>query len=304
MLNDHVHFKTRDGIIFTTRGFYHPKDYVRSVPLYRPSIERSPLEKRVDEFGDIWLYKQHPEYIRESEFGRGIFVPIQDILETYDPFNLGIDKGLEDVVGERIIKLLLDIGVNEYDIGLLGSHLVNTGNKPHDIDLVLRGVDNLNLVKERFNDLLNVIKGRDDHPEQYVKETVLRYEKKYNDEFNSFKEIISRRWPTIHVPGKFFGKLRFTYREDEVPVSELPLGKKVSDTSLKGKVVDAFRTNFMPRSFTFSSQGRDIKMFTYFWDFSYCVHEGDDVVVRGDYFPENQFIIICNPKEHGIRIES
>lgn len=305
MLNDHVHFKTKDGIIFTTRGFYHPKGSVRSVPLYKPTTKRNSLEKNVDEFGDIWLHEQHPEYLKDSKFGKGIFVPIENILETHDPFNLRMaDKSLEDVVGERIVKLLLNMGICEQDIGLLGSHLVKTGNLPHDTDWVLRGIDNLKLVKERFNDLLNSIRGRNAPSEQYVKEAILRYEGKYNSEFNNFREMIERRWPTIYVPGNFFGKLRFTYRENEVPITESPLGEEISDTAIKGKVLDDFGTNFMPRSFLFASQGRNIKAVTYFWDFSYCVNEGDEVIIRGNYFPESRIVLICNPKKHGIRIDN
>jgi len=304
MLTDHSHFKTKDNIVFTTRGFYHPSGYIRAIPLYKNYIEREGLEKSVDEFGDIWLSKIHPEYIKNSSLSAGILVPFPDISRVYDPFNAsGIIKDLQDPIGNKIINFLLCIGIDESDIGFLGSYLIDTGHKPRDIDFIIRGLKNLSLIKGNFNDLLKKISGVNYPPEEYVESALTRYENKYNKEFNSFREIIQRRWPTINVPKRFFGKLRFTYKREEVPPLELPLGQKIPDISLTGRVIEDTGTSFMPRNFVLSVEDKNIKVYTYFWDFAYCAKEKDVVSVRGDFFPESKMILICNPKKHGVIIK-
>ncbi len=301
MISDHTHFKTGDEIVFTTRGFYHPERKIKAIPLYKQSLNGG-LEKSVDEFGDKWFYQTHPSWIQESSFGRGIFVPTSEITETYDPFKSEeIIKRMEDEVAIQIISFLQEIGIDKKDIGLLGSYLFYTGRKPHDVDLIVRGKDNLNLVKDSFKKLLTSIDGRNSPSEEYIRKSIPRYEEKYNSNFNDFVGMIRRRWPTIRVPGKFFGKIRFTYKINEVPILEPPLGEVAANRVISGRVIEDSGTSFMPRHFQMKSDGQQIRVLTYFWDYSYCVKRGDKTVLRGDYYPENQMFILSNPKHHGLR---
>jgi predicted nucleotidyltransferase len=301
MIPDHTHFKTREGIIFTTRGFCHPRDKIRAIPLYKPSLNGC-LEKSVDEFGDRWLYQVHPNWIQESSFGRGIFVPASEISETYDPFKSEEKiKGLDDKIAIQIISSLQEIGVDKKDIGLLGSYLFDTGRKPHDVDLIIRGLENMTLIKTNFRDLLRDVGGKNSPSEEYTKKSIPRYEEKYNSDSNDFAKMIVRRWPTIHVPGKFFGKLRFTYKPNEIAALEPPVGEALMNEALSGEVTNDIGTNFMPRHFQLRSDNKQVKVLTYFWDFSYCVRTGDRVVLKGDYYPQSSMLMLSNPKKHGVK---
>lgn len=300
---DHTHFKTIDGLVFTTRGFFHPETSVRAVPVYKPSQDPIVLNKSLDEFGDIWLKKEHPSYVQQSIFGQGIFVPNQKIAKIYDPFQrtLEILSKIDDVWSQKIIQTLLDLGIEVNDLGFIGSNLVDTGRKPHDLDLIIRGKENLNQIRQNFHKILCLLGAKNSPNEEYISKSTRRYEEKFNSVHNDFGEMIQRRWPTINIPNKFFGKLRFTYLPEEVPSVRI-LGKFISEKLLCGEVTDDSGTNFMPRTFSIESQNNKYEALTYFWDYSYCVKKWDRVIIKGSLYDHN-FILLNKPKKHGIRFK-
>lgn len=305
-MNDHTHFITNDGIIFTTRGDIHPTGFVRAVAVYFPS-EKGIKEyngikytKELDEFGEkMKLIKE--KYVIENKTGNYVLVPERDIKKAFDPFLIfkiereKLKKTIYKSLIEEIEKL-----VPSEDIGLIGSYLIGFSNEKSDIDLIIRGQYNLSILKREFSKLLSVLQANNDLDETKGKESIERYQKKYNAQYNNFSQMVIRRWPTIRTK-EYLTKIRFCYKKEEIQKINIINFKE--EVELKGEVVDDWGTNFMPRTFLLKGESYTFKIVTYFWDYSYCVKRGDFITVKGSLFEDN-IILICQPLNHGITFNS
>lgn len=304
MLPDHTHFTLADGVILTTRGHHHPDNAVRSVGLYKPVKPHQNCQKQVDEFSNDWMRASHPEYIHATKFGSLTLVPTDDIAVIHDPFRRTeqIQNAITDKLPLQVVEAVRQL-VPVKDIGFIGSHLLHLGRPPHDLDLLVRGLEHMRRVRSSFPALLAGIGAEDAPPEAIVARYTARLHTKYNAQYNDFRTLQARRWPTIHFPGKLFCKLRFTYKPDEVPEFEDP-GLPTGHKTLVGQVVDDEGTCFMPRQFTLATSSGTKVVQTYFWEFSYSVRSGDVVSVRAAEYSDGKTLMLTHPKQHGIRFLS
>ena len=224
-------------------------------------------------------------------------VPEEDIQEIFDPFKV------LSIVEERVFKtpwkqLIESIKkvVPPRDIGVIGSHLMGFATPVSDMDILIRGKENLYQIQERFNEILGELKAEKTLDERRLRLSIEKYHQIYNSENNDFLEMIRRRWSTIRTR-EYMTKLRFAYHEKEIPEKEKR--EDIRETTLYGKVIDAEGTNFMPREFSIDSEGERYTVKTYFWDFSYCVKEGDSVRVKAT-LQEGNTLHLCDKRDHGI----
>lgn len=301
---DYSHFVTNDGLIFIARGNNQPISGVRAAAIYRPCQDGSRLfngqryKKEVDEFGGLWLGQIRPDYFVDDDLGPHIIVPNQDIRKWFDPFivldetRARLRKKWPDLISE------IEGIVPREDIGFIGSYLLGFQNEKSDIDMIIRGLNNLNKIRANFKGIserLNSVSWLDQHR---LETSLKKYHSIYSEANNNFSEMIGNRWPTIRT-NDFMTKLRFAYKDGEEP--KIPsLNKKVDEIVVEGRVIDDLGVNFMPRVFRLSSGNEEFNVQTYFWDFTYCVKKGDKIKVKASRFEGNS-LFICNPSLHGIK---
>jgi len=302
-MKDCWHFITKDGFIFTTRGSVHPKEFILSIGVYYPDpngnreYEGVKYSKRIDEYGEEWIKQYRPEYIVQNESGRQILVPIKDVKKYFDPFKISLEEK-DFVRGTKWGKLIetLEKLIPTEDIGFIGSRLIGFPSENTDIDIVIRGVDNLKKIKQNFDIILKQLSATDNIGEALTKISLEKYENLYVKEKNNFSKMIKNRWPTIKT-FEYMTKLRFIPREGEIIFP--PLKKKLKEIEIKGRVIEDIGTNFMPRFFKIKADTGEYSVITYFWDYTYCVKKNDKVMINGSLFEDN-VISLNNRNKHGI----
>lgn len=302
-MKDCWHFITKDNLIFTTRGDNHPRGYILSVGLYYPD-EKGDREysgliysKKVDEYGDKWVKLICPGYVRKNNLGDQILVPVEDIDKFFDPFL--VSQETREIIKRSkwgaLIKILEEI-IPQEDIGLIGSYLIGFPTMNSDIDIILRGVDNMEKIRNNFKLILKKLNATNDLDNLLKEISLNKYNKLYSPEKNDFSRMIQNRWPTIRTR-EYVTKLRFVPKEGEIIFPDIK--NKVDEIEIKGEVINDLGTNFMPRFFKIKTETGLYFVLTYFWDYTYCVKKGDNVKVRGFLFDDN-IIMINDRKKHGI----
>ncbi|MBS3145064.1 nucleotidyltransferase domain-containing protein [Candidatus Woesearchaeota archaeon] len=308
-MKDYTHFLTKDKIIFTTRGNIHPKGFIRSAALYRNikegsrKLENLLFDKEVDEFGTKWVYKTNPSYVKNDKYGRYILVPEEDIVKSFDPFSKEVQErvklALENSVWGTLFRNLTKLIPIE-DIGFIGSFLMGFSTKESDLDIVVRGKKNLEIIKNNFKELLKTLKAINVPKEDIIDISLKKYYSIYNKNENDFRKMMERRWSTI-VTKDYMLKIRFSYKESEI--DEIIPKIKQREAIVEGQVIDDTGVDFMPRSFKLKSKNKEYLVQTYFWDFTYCVKKGDIIKVKA-YLFDNKVLYLCEPEKHGIKFTS
>ena len=311
MINDHTHIKMKNGDICTTRGFCDEKR-VFVVPLYFKNpkgdkiLNNARYEKFVDEFLERYKHIK-PGSIFETSYGKRMVINTDDIEETYDPFGKteAIFISLNEAIYKRVIESLSKF-VPLDDIGFIGSSLVGFDERDEsDLDLIIRGLDNYKIVRENFNNVLSNIGAECGISQKQYDKSIVKYSSLFNSEFNDFGEMIKNRWSTIYIPEELFCKIRFTYnpiKENPFFAPEIKIEKSTEE--IKGTVVKDSGTSFMPRHFDIKTESGEIyRVITYYWDYSCCVANLDQVKVFGYIDRKNNVISISDTRKHGVKFD-
>lgn len=252
-----------------------------------------------DIFGYRWLNKIRPDYINRDD-SHSILVPIKDIVEYFDPFNL--PRETKKLIGKtkwrKFIDIIKKLKIKSEDIGYFGSYLMGLQKEDSDLDIVIRGVKNMKKLR-RVLDTFSAEVSSD--VKKQIDEAIPRYRQiGYNLSKNDFFEMFVRRWAVINKDGDSL-KLHFTYKNSEIPKNPLPKNLN-QEIILEGKVVDDIGTCFMPRYFILENNKKRYKVLTYFWQFYHAVKIGDLVRVYGVRDKANpKIIILRNPQLHGLQ---
>ena len=197
---------------------------------------------------------------------------------------------------KELIKILEEL-IPKEDIGFIGSYLIGFQTEKSDIDIVIRGIDNLKKIKENFGYILKKLNATNKLDNYLTEISLKKYYNFYSKEKNDFSKMIENRWATIRT-SEYMTKLRFIPNKYEIKFPEIK--NKITDFEINGKVIDDFGTNFMPRFFKITTGNKEYSVLTYFWDYTYCVKIGDKVTINGSLF-EKDIIVINNRKRHGVK---
>jgi predicted nucleotidyltransferase len=303
-MKDYWHFMTKEGDIFTTRGNIHPEGKLLSVGVYcldddgERDFLNNKYKKSVDEFGNKWIGKKYPSYVEIGDLGSRVFVPIDDIKLFFNPFSVSNDmRGkMEKTMWGKLINVL-ERFVPKKDIGFIGSYLIGFPQENSDIDIVVRGVDNLKIIRDNFRNILNELDAYNNLDESRLGISLKKYNSIYSSKNNNFRNMIKNRWPTVRTD-EYMTKIRFSIDSKELSLPEIR-GSKIKNIEVLGDVIDDLGTNFMPRFFKIKCDNEFYDVLTYFWDYTYCVKNGDKVKIRGNLFQGNN-ILLCDRRKHGI----
>lgn len=306
--HDYINVLTKDNILFTVRGFYHPKDSTRAVPCYVADENgdrynkflRKSFRRDIDEFGDVWLPVVKPNYIKETSLGKMILVPDEDIIQVFDPFNLpeNIRSKIAQTEFQKVLDVIEDAGIPKEDIGVYGSYLTGFQNQKSDIDIVIRGVENMKLAKENMNKIRKKLGAKEFLDDKKFIATIEKYRSAYSPEKNDFAPRLFRRWSTICL-NNFIIKLMFVYKREEVPKNLLPT-ELTKDVCVEGIVTNDEGTCFMPRHFTIKNEEQEYEVITYFYHFYFAVKQGDKVKIYGALSNDKKTLFLHNKNNHGI----
>ncbi len=308
----YTNFLTREGILFTAREYYPDIKKIRAVPCYyaHPEGERKSallgksFKQAVDEFGDIWLGKVKPNYLTNTPLGQAILVPISDVSIFLDPFNnKKAKKEVSKTEFQSVVDTLKNIGIPEEDIGIYGSYLSGLYHKDSDLDIVIRGLDNMAHIKKNMDVIRRALGAFGNLDSKRELRTIEKYKKEYNSKYNDFKEMIARRWSTIRIGDKYKLKLMFNYKDGEKPLNLIP-NRFDQEISMGGVVVDDIGTCFMPRHFTIQNKQGNFKVITYFYNFYFAVKNGDIVNIFGKLSEDKSTILINDRRMHGIKFKN
>lgn len=307
----YTHLLTKDGLLFTAREFYPSINRVRAVPCYfsdpagdrKSRLFKFTFKRSVDEFGDIWVNKLKPKYISKTPNGeKAILVPVDDIIEFLDPFDLPeeIRKELEKSKFYPILQAVNKIGVGEKDIGVFGSYLSGMHNDNSDIDIVIRGINNMKLLKSKMDELRSLLQAKPQLDEVSKAATIKKYNELYNKE-NDFDKMIDCRWSTIKLDDKRVLKLMFNYKQGEKPQNLVPK-HLAKEGMLSGIVVDDTGVAFMPRNFIIENEKGQFTVLTYFYNYYFAVKSGNKVQIKGTLSKDGKSLLIHDRKNHWIKI--
>ncbi len=310
--HDYTNFLTKDNILFTIRGFYHPEELVRAVPCYvadengdrYSKFLRKSFRRDIDEFGDSWLSTTKPNYLKETPLGKMILVPTEDIIQVFDPFELSKETKTEiaQTDFQKISNAIEAVGIPKEDIGVYGSYLTGFQNSASDIDVVIRGINNMTLAKENISKIRKTLCAKEYLDDKKVIATVEKYRSTYNPEKNDFSPRLFRRWSTLRLSSLII-KLMFMYKPDEVPKNLLPT-ELTEDVCVEGIVTNDEGTCFMPRHFTIRGEEKEYTVITYFYHFYFAVRNNDKVKVYGSLSKDGQTILLHDKNSHGIQFEN
>lgn len=311
--SDYINFMTKDGTLFTTRGDYHPKGFVRAVPCYRvhKDGERSTnilpgkkIKREVDEFGDGWIKSEKPSYVRDFGLGTAIYVPVEDITMIFDPFDVSkenCDYLMSSKYG-TLITTLVNLGVPKEDIGVYGSRIAGLENANSDLDLVIRGKDNMLNIKSNISKIHSSVGSTSQISKDQFTKTISKYNNIYNPKINNFESRIHNRWSTIQTD-EYMLKLMFVPKSSDSLDMVFPK-KSVSEITLTGEVISDENTCFMPREFKIKCGYKVYSVITYFYHFYFSVKKGDLITIHGSQTNEDSLILLHDRKKHGIKFEN
>jgi len=306
MIPDHTHVVATTGEILAVRGFSEDATY--AVPIYFPCSSGRRLfrqqyyEKMVDEFAERYE-REHPMRVTSSPFGKRVRLFDEDIVVQFDPFSV-FARAYAEL--PALAKLCIDAlcrYVRQEDIGYIGSRLLGCADERSDMDIVIRGERNLLRMRRSMSDFARDIGGCVGISHEQFGKSIAKYERCFNKSHNTFARMIANRWPTFCVANKLFAKLRFTYDLASDVIPTIPVAPACISRELTGIVVDSVGTAMMPRRFILEDGGgTHWQVMTYFWDYSYCVADGDTVTVSGSCDEAMKVCIIGDTQHHGIII--
>lgn len=302
-LTDLDYFRTKDDIIFYAKGYYHPGNLVKAIPVFWPD----PQGDRIHESGRRYR-KDVKEIARHAEIPKSaVRIPSEDIVEIFKPreaFKRFLAEPV-DSIWRKIALAFIEEGIPPNDIGVFGSYLVGLAKKDDDtltkdVDFLIYGLDNFRKLEkggfEKIRGKLGLGRISKDHIDWHAK----KYGRYFEPGLTNFQETLKRKWPSLQIAPGILTTLRFIYRKREIPPD--PITSPPDETVLvRGKVISAQGACFMPRVFEIICGTTLIRVVTYFWALYCPVKKGDEVEITG-MLHESGDLISVDDYSSGIKI--
>jgi len=199
-------------------------------------------------------------------------------------------------IWRKVPESLMRIGIDKKDIGIFGSSLIGFEIEK-DVDFVVYGKENCIKIMNNIDFIRKYVKANK------ISEEHINYQSKKYSLFltpkNDFKKMLRNKWSSLQIAPGLLNTIRFVYKIDEMPKN---IGiKKGKKKIISGKVIDSFGTNFVPRIFYMNSDGKLIRVLTYFWAYQSCVKNRQKVKIFGEYNKKNNTLYLSK-KDHWIKI--
>ncbi len=305
-LLDLDHVVTRDGCIHRVVGNLDSGTHFFGYNVYSPDIHGDRLYKGQP-------YKKH--FTEDSNLPADVLdtytmIPIEDIAEHHDPVQsarTNSESFCSTVWFDLYAELVRTFGIESVGIfgsSMFGLHLTPDGNVRKDVDFVIQGLDNVELLRQRLPAIRAQLGFSAVTAERQLRQYD-RYRRLFRNDNNSIQSIIARRWTGMQLSEDVVTTIRF--REPALKTSLDIVTPSVDDHDviLSGCVVDAGGSNLFPRTFRLLSADGPADICILWWKFSTPVRDGDTVTLRGSLLRTHRSTVIrlTNYSQHWLRIE-
>ena len=223
-----------------------------------------------------------------------------DVLETYEVLHLSdvalhLDPvqsaqenspSFQNTIWFELYNKLRDL-FGKDAIGIFGSSMFNLHLTPErlvrkDVDFVIDGLNHIDTLRYSLPEIRRQL-GFHEISEARQLQQYQRYQKVFQNNRNTMKEIIKRRWTGLQLSENIVSTLRFREKSVVLPleiVHDTTVVQK--DAVVSGKVIDADRSNLFPRMFQLETDTCKYPVYILWWKFSTPVRENDYITICGD----------------------
>lgn len=282
-LRDLDHVVRGDGRIYRVLGNVDSPTHFFGYNVYSPNVDGDRLCRG---------QRYRKNFIEDDRLPSDVLdtyelVAVDEIVEHHDPVRSArtISATFQSTVWfllyAELVRVFGEDAVGVFGSAMFGLHLTPEGGVRKDIDFVIQGVDNIEILREHLPKIreelgfTGITTGR--QLLQYA-----RYQRLFRNENNSIGTIIARRWTGLQLSERVMTTIRLRDPGLTTPIELVTApAENLHDTVVSGRVVDADGSNFFPRRFVLvTDQGR-VDIYILWWKFSTPVLDGDTVTVCG-----------------------
>jgi predicted nucleotidyltransferase len=305
-LFDLDHVVTKDNKIYRVVGNLNRGDTCLGYNVYAPHRDGDRVYRGVH-------YRKN--FIEDENLPADVldtyeFISVANVVERHDPIESakGNNTTFEstvwhDLYGELVTVFGVD-NVGVFGSSMFGMHLTPEGNVRKDIDFVIQGINNAELLRQQLPGIRRRL-GFSCITEQRQFQQYARYQRVFRNANNSIRSIIARRWTGLQLSDQVVTTIRL---RDTAPVLPFELltarASNPTPVEVSGQVVDADSSNLFPRKFTVAKDGVDIEIYTLWWKFSTPVRDGDLVTLCGNLITvDNRSVVLLTDfRRHWLKI--
>ncbi|ADP79676.1 hypothetical protein [Pseudofrankia inefficax] len=239
-----------------------------------------------------------------------MLLPIASVVEHLDPIASAVEKAetfQQTIWYELYTELVAALGkgsVGIFGSSMLGLHLTPAGAVRKDVDFVIEGLANLDVLRKELPGIRGRLGFTVVSPERQRLQYE-RYRRVFRNENNSIEAVIARRWTGLQLSPDVVTTIRFRDPSHVTPVALVAARPDMEEAIVSGRVLNAAGSNLFPRKFDLTTDYGMVEIYIFWWKFSTPVRDGDSVTLRGSIFTngERPVVRLSNYSRHWLRIE-
>jgi len=277
------HVVTSDGQIYRVVGNLDSRTHFLGYNIYSPSTDGDRLYRGQQ-------YKKN--FTEDAKLPVDVLdtyrlIPVSGIIEHHDPIASAASKRATfmstvwfDLYAE-LVGVFGEGSVGVFGSTMFGLHLTSTGHVRKDVDFVIQGLGNVELLRQRLPIIREKLGFTVITTERQLQQHA-RYQKVFRNRNNSIRSIIARRWTGLQLSERVVSTIRLRDPSLMVPVALVtPSSDDSHDVVVSGRVVDADSSNLFPRRFGVITQHGQVDIYILWWKFSTPVRDQDSVTLCG-----------------------
>jgi len=216
----------------------------------------------------------------------------------YSRSTAGLSLLSPDSKWSLMYQALLDIGLDDNEIGYFGSKRINFSNHK-DVDFIVYGMNAFNLIKQSISKIKQQI-GAYNISHQHISYQIDTHAKYYDKQLSSFELCLANKWSSCMFAYRLCSTIRFVNPVEYTgELLKLILSLSGKSDKLIGIAINTDKCSFFPRQFTLLSENQEFQVVIPLWIFHQCVKEGDLVEIIGT---RSDNLIVIKKYTHGIRL--
>jgi predicted nucleotidyltransferase len=282
-LLDLDHVVMNDGQIYRVVGNLDSRTDFLGYNVYSPSL------------GGDRLYRGEPytkNFIEDDDLPSDVLdtyelLTIKDVAEHHDPVrsarlnNTSFRSTVWHDLYAELICIFGEESVGIFGSSMFGLHLTPEGKVRKDIDFVIQGMANVEVLRHRLPEIRDKLGFTSITAERQLQQYA-RYQRVFRNENNSIMPIIARRWTGLQLSEHVVTTVRLRDPAQTIPVELVTASARdCGDVIVSGRVADADGSNLFPRRFTLVTDRGPKEIYIFWWKFSTPVRDGDAVTLCG-----------------------
>jgi hypothetical protein len=300
------HAITNDGRIYRVVGNLDSRTHFLGYNVYSPDANG---DRRYREI----RYKKNlieDDHLPADVLDIYKLVPIRDIEEHHDPVQSAIAKAgtfSSTIWFDLYTELARIIGresVGIFGSSMFGLHLTPEGNIRKDIDFVIQGLTNIEILRQQLPRIRESLGFTRVTTERQLRQYD-RYRRVFRNENNSIQSIIARRWTGLQSSEGVVTTIRLRDPTFTIPLELVTRAAESHDVIISGHVAEADSSNLFPRKFSLVTADGHLDIYILWWKFSTPVRDGDTVTLCGSIISVKKSAIIrlTDYSQHWLRID-